>query len=114
METVNVSGLKNNPSEALRLAHKDLVVVMNRDTPEAVLAGIESLGVLEAKGVRCALATALFKDGNLSLARGARLAEMSVPKFVTHLSRLGIPVINLSAEETKRDMDTLEEWLASS
>jgi predicted HTH domain antitoxin len=114
MESVNVTGLKNNPSEALRLAHKDLVVVMNRDTPEAVMVGLESLGVLEAKGVRCALATALFKDGSLSLSRGARLAEMSVPTFVTHLSRLGIPVINLPAEEARRDLETLEEWLASS
>ncbi len=32
METVNVSSLKNNPSEALRLARKDVVVV-NRDRP---------------------------------------------------------------------------------
>lgn len=30
METANVSGLKNSPSEALRLAHQDVVVVMNR------------------------------------------------------------------------------------
>lgn len=30
METVNVSGLKNNPSEALRMAHRDVVVVMCR------------------------------------------------------------------------------------
>lgn len=41
MEVVNVSGLKNNPSEALRLARKDVVVVMNRDTPDALMVGIE-------------------------------------------------------------------------
>ena len=35
MEAVNVSGLKNNPSEALRLARRDVVVVMNRDQPDA-------------------------------------------------------------------------------
>jgi prevent-host-death family protein len=44
METVNVSGLKNNPSEALRLAHRDIVIVMNRNVPDAVLVGIDSLG----------------------------------------------------------------------
>ena len=42
METVNVSGLKNNPSEALRKAHKDVVVVMNRDRPDALIVGIEA------------------------------------------------------------------------
>ncbi|MEW6414085.1 MAG: UPF0175 family protein [Pseudomonadota bacterium] len=114
METVNVSGLKNNPSEALRLAHRDVVVVMNRNVPDAVMVGIDALGVLDAKGVRPALATALFRDGNLSLARAAHLAGMSVSEFVSHVSRLGIPVITLAGAEANRDMDTLDEWLASS
>ena len=114
MESVNVSGLKNNPSEALRLARKDVVVVMNRDKPDALMVGIESTGALDIKGVRAALATALFRDGNLSLARAATLAQMSLSAFVKHVSRLGIPVVNLNTTETEHDMDTLDEWLASS
>lgn len=114
METVNVSGLKNNPSEALRLSRKDVVVVMNRDRPDALLVGVETAGMLEARGVRPALATALFRDGHLSLARAARLAEMTVAQFAAHVSRLGIPVVRLSQQETRRDMDTLDEWLAAS
>lgn len=113
METVNVSGLKNNPCEALRLAHRD-VVVMNRNSPDAVIVGIESLGVLDAKGVRPALATALFRDGNLSLTRAANLAGMRVSEFVSYIARLGIPVVRLDSAEASRDMDTLDEWLASS
>lgn len=114
METVNVSGLKNNPSEALRLAHRDVVVVMNRNTPDALMVGIESAGVLEASGVRPALATALFRDGHLSLARAASLANMSVSQFVSHVSRLGIPAVSLDGGEASKDMETLDEWLASS
>jgi len=114
METVNVSGLNNNPSEALRLSHKDVVVVMNRDRPDALMVGVETAGMLEARGVRPALATALFRDGHLSLARAARLAEMTVAQFAAHVSRLGIPVVRLNEQETRRDMDTLEEWLAAS
>lgn len=114
METVNVSGLKNNPSDALRKAHRDVVVVMNRDRPDALMVGIESTGVLESRGVRPALATALFRDGHLSLVRSARLAQMPVSTFVSHVSRLGIPAVKLNAQEAARDMDTLEEWLASS
>ena len=114
METVNVSGLKNNPSEALRKSHRDLVVVMNRDQPDALLVGVGLAGVLDATGVKPALATALFRDGNLSLARAARLAGMALGEFVAHLSRLGIAVVTLDADETERDLDTLESWLASS
>ena len=58
-------------------------------------------------------ATSLFKSGELSLARAAKLAEMELSDFIVHISRLGIPVINLSKEETEQDMDTLEQWLAS-
>lgn len=114
METVNVSGLKNNPSEALRKAREDVVVVMNRDRPDALMVGIEAAGVLDRKGVRPALATALFRDGHLSLARSARLAEMTIGQFVSHVSRLGIPAVSLDSQEARQDMDTLEEWLASS
>jgi predicted HTH domain antitoxin len=114
METVNVSALKNNPSEALRKAHHEVVVVLNRDRPDALMVGVELAGVLDASGVKPALATALFRDGNLSLARAARLADMSLSAFISHVSRLGIPVVDLDADHAKRDMETLEEWLASS
>jgi len=114
MHSVNVSGLKNNPTDALRKAKRDVVVVMNRDRPDALMVGIEAAGGLEARGVRPALATALFRDGHLSLARAAALAQMTLGEFVSHISRLGIPVISLDAAESNKDMDTLEEWLASS
>ena len=114
MQAVNVSGLKNNPSDALRRAREDVVVVMNRDKPDALMVGVEALGVLDLAGVRPALATALFRDGNLSLARAARLAQMDLSQFVSHVSRLGIPVISQSAAEADTDMDTLDEWLAGS
>lgn len=114
MEVVNVSGLKNNPSEALRKAREDLVVVMNRDQPEAMMVSLADGRLLDQAGVREALATALFRAGHLSLARAARLAQLSAAEFSRHVSRLGIPVIALDAAETERDMDTLDEWLASS
>ena len=39
MKVVNVSSLKNNPTEALRKAHEDMVLVMNRDRPDALIVG---------------------------------------------------------------------------
>jgi hypothetical protein len=39
---------------------------------------------------------------------------MTLGDFVAHVSRLGIAVVRLDADEAARDMDTLESWLASS
>ena len=114
MHTVNVSGLKNNPSEALRNARDDVVVVMNRDQPDAVMIGLQSGKILSESGARAALATALFRDGGLSLARSARMAQMPMSDFIIHVSRLGIPVISHDATEVSTDMETLDQWLASS
>jgi predicted HTH domain antitoxin len=114
MKTVNVSSLKNNPSEALRDARTDVVVVMNRDRPDAVMVGLESAGVLQMDGVRIALATALFRDGHLSLARSARVAQIPLADFIAHLGRLGIAALRLGEQDVERDMDTLEQWLVSS
>lgn len=114
MKTVNVSGLKNNPSEALRNAKKEIVLVMNRDQPDSVLIGLEQTKMLDMEGVRAAMATNLFRDGDLSLARSAKLANMPLADFIAHISRLGIPVISLSAEEAEKDMDTLDQVRLSS
>lgn len=111
MHAVSVSGLKHNPAEALRQAKSSPVVVLNRDHPDAVLIGLEQGGVLQAPGVRAALATALFRDGELSLARAARVAELDVASFISHLGRLCIPAIRLTSAETNADLDTLEQWL---
>lgn len=111
MKTVNVSNLKNNPTSALRLAHEDLVLVVNRHKPDAVIVGLESEQIIGLPGVRKALATALFKEGELSLTYSAKLANIPLADFIAHVSRLGIAVINQTAEEVKQDMDTLEQWL---
>ena len=63
--------------------------------PDAVLIGLEEGGLLQAPGVRAALATALFRDGELSLVRAAHVAELDVASFIA-------------------DLDTLEQWLQSS
>lgn len=111
MKTVNVSGLKNNPSEALRQSHNDLVLVMNRNEPDALLVGLNAGNLIDMPGVRKAMATTLFKEGELSIARSAKLANMSFADFIAYMSRLGIPVINQTAEEVSQDMETLDEWL---
>lgn len=55
--------------------------------------------------------SALFQEGRVSLARAAKLAELSLVDFMQHLSRQGIPVVQGVADEAEQDMETLETWL---
>jgi Uncharacterized small protein len=111
MKSVNVRELKNNPSDALRLAREDMVVVMNRDTPDAVLVHLDDETLLNMSGVRLALATALFRDGDLSLGRAAKVAHLALVDFIQHLSRLGIPVVKGTAEDVTKDEEAIDSWL---
>lgn len=46
--------------------------------------------------------------------RADHVAEVDVAGFISHLGRLGIPAIRLTAAETKADLNTLHQWLQSS
>ena len=112
MQTVNVSTLKNNPTQALRWATQAPVLVMNRDRPYAMLTGIAAAGDLDTAAVKRAMAAALFRDGGLSLTRAARVAKLGLAEFAQYLAANGIPVVNLNATEAQRDLQTLDTWLA--
>ncbi len=112
MKSVNVRELKNNPSNALRLAREDVVVVMNRDTPDAVLVHLDDEQLLNMPGVRLALATALFRDGALALGRAAKVAQVAQVDFIQHVSRLGIPVVKGTAEDVRKDEEAVSGWLS--
>ena len=114
MNCVNVRQLKNNPSEALRSATKGPVLVLKGDLPEAVILHLESGDTPADADLRLALATALFKDGALSMGRAARVAGVGVAELLSHLSRLGIPVVQGERVEAVSDLETLDEWLESS
>lgn len=111
MKCVNVRQLKNNPSEALRMARAAPVVVMNRDQPEALLVHLNDEGLLGEPGVRLALATALYKSESVSIGRGAKIAGVAPAEFMQHVSREGIAVIRGTAKTVRTDIANLEAWL---
>jgi predicted HTH domain antitoxin len=111
MKTVNVRQLKNNPTEALRMAREAPVVVLNRDQPEAVLFHLDEADLLAEPGVRLALASALYKDESVSLGRAAKIAGVSLAEFMMHVSAQGLPVIRASAKAVHEDVKKLEAWL---
>lgn len=111
MKAVNIRQLKNNPSEALRLARKEPVVVMNRDEPEALLVHLDDETLLSEPGVRLALATALYRSESVTLGRAAKLAGIALADFMQHVSRLGIPAVRGTRATVREDARTLEAWL---
>lgn len=64
MFSVQIRELKNNPSQALRKAEQEMVVMMTRDHPSALLLHFDE-AMLQKPGVSVALATSLFRDGGL-------------------------------------------------
>lgn len=110
MHAVNVRALKNNPSEALRSAQDDVVVVLNRDRPQALLVDLKRSGISETKNVRVVLAVSLFKQGDISLGYAARVADKSVAEMMDILIELGIPIVTVTAEDLERDAATLAAW----
>jgi predicted HTH domain antitoxin len=111
MHAVNIRQLKSNPSVALREAKNDLVVVMNRDRPDAVLVSMEQLGVADLPHVRTAFAVSLFRSGDLSAGTAAKVAGKPLAEMLALLSSMNIPLYGGSPKEAVDEMALGEAWL---
>ncbi len=112
MRAFNIRQLKNNPSTALRAAHEDdMVVVMNRDNPTALLVDLEKMALPDLESVNVSLAISLFKSGVISVGSAARMANHNLSDMITLLSSLNIPLTGNNADDAKNDMDVSRQWL---
>ena len=113
MQTVNIRQLKTNPSTALRNAKEDdVIVVMNRDHPQALLVDLERLDLPDLGSVRVALAVSLFRSGAITAGFAARMSYKPLPEMLTLLSSLGIPLTGANAADARDDLNTGKQWLA--
>ena len=111
MRAVSISELKKNPSAALRSAcEEDLVVVMNRDQPQALLVDFGHLKLPDLAGVKLALAAALFGQGSVSLGYAARIAGKSLSGMMDMLTHMGIPIVKVGTPDVEHDLATLDAW----
>ncbi|MDR1228994.1 MAG: UPF0175 family protein [Azoarcus sp.] len=115
MQAVNIRQLKTNPSMALAAAREDdMVVVMNRDRPQALLVDMEQLGVPNLPAVRVALAVSLFRSGSVSAGFAARVADKPLAEMLTLLSNQGISLGGrgeAAADEARDEMRCARDWL---
>ena len=56
------------------------------------------------------IGVSLFQRGDVSLGRAARVAGVSTADMITHLSRLGLAVVQGDREEVWTDLETLDEF----
>lgn len=114
MRAVSVRELKNNPSEALREARREPVLVLKRNHPEALIVHLSDDSLLAEAGIREAIATALFRSRSVSLGRAAEIAGLPIAEFMQHVSRLGIPIVDGDAASLREEMEAFAEWSARS
>lgn len=104
MQVVNIRELKNNPSTALRQAKQELMMVTNRNKPDALLVSMEQLeGIPNLDQVRLVLAINLFKDKQLSIAAAAKVAGKTLAEMLTLVSNMGIPVVDYSEQQAENE-----------
>lgn len=110
MQTVSIRELKSNPSIALRQAADDVVIVTNRDTPQAVLVDLAQLGLPDLASVKTALAVSLFKQGTVSLGYAARMASKTKSQMMNLLSAMQIPIVHLTEADVAHDLDVIRRY----
>ncbi len=105
MQTVNVRQLKTNPSVSLREAKGDMVIVMNRDQPTAVLVGMEQLGgVADLAHFKLALAMQMFRQKTLSVGSAAKFAGKPLGEMLSIVSAAGLPVVDYPAQDLASEL----------
>lgn len=110
MYATNVRSLKKNPSEALRHAEQEPVLIMKGNEPNAMIFNLKtSLGDINDQ-LKPALAASLFKDRVLSLGAAAQISGLSLSEFIDHLAQLDIDVV-VADKQTSKELETLNSWL---
>ncbi|NJS35713.1 MAG: type II toxin-antitoxin system prevent-host-death family antitoxin [Brachymonas sp.] len=110
MQTFSIRDLRDRSGELTReaeLGHLSLVTKHG----EPLFVTVPFGDKLIEHGVNVALATSLFKTGDLSLGQAKSLAGMNHYEFMEHLGQLKIPVINYSVDDLKQELDSLDRRL---
>lgn len=73
------------------------------ELPESVLIATGQSREEFVREAKLILAARLFETGRLSSGKAAEICGMSRAEFLLEMGRRGIPIINLDAEELKRE-----------
>ena len=92
MQSFTIRDLRERPGELSREAEQGHLALVTRHGHPLFICVPFSDELIE-HGVYTALAESLFKHDAISLGKAAKLARMSIAEFASHLSPLGIAVV---------------------
>ncbi|QLH43796.1 MAG: UPF0175 family protein [Coxiellaceae bacterium] len=58
--------------------------------------------------MRPALAVKLYKEGALTLGKAAKLADQSLEGFIERLGKLGVSIVDYTADELNKELKDFE------
>lgn len=111
MYATNVRNLKKNPSLALREAEQAPVLILKGNEPNAVLVHIDQSFTEATEGLRPALASSLYRDGLISLGKGAQISGLPLTEFIAHLASLAIEIVRYD-ETVEHEAKDVSAWLS--
>jgi len=103
MQTFTIRELRERSGELSREAEEGRLALVTRHGQPLFVSVPFTEDLLQA-GVHATLATHLFKGGDLTSARAAKLARMSLPQFLAHLSAQGIPVVDHDPAQLEQEL----------
>ncbi len=103
MQTFTIRELRERAGELSREAEEGRLALVTRHGQPLFVSVPFTEDLLEA-GVHAAQAVHLFKSGELTSARAAKLARMNLPQFLAHLSAQGIPVVDHDPAQLEQEL----------
>jgi predicted HTH domain antitoxin len=103
MQTFTIRELRERSGDLSREAEEGRLALVTRHG-QPLFISVPFTGELIEAGVHTALAVSLFKEGELTSARAAKLARMSLPQFLAHVSAQGIAVVDHHPAELEQEL----------
>lgn len=106
METFGIRDLRERSGDLTRTAESgQMALITCRDKP--LLLDIPFTEELLEQGVALNLAIHLFRNNVVTLAKGARIARVSLADFIQMLGTQGIPIVDHDPEDLDSGLDNL-------
>ncbi len=103
MQTFSVRELREKSGELSREAEEGRLSLVTRHG-QPLFVSVPFTPELLGAGVHTALAVQLFKSGDVTSARAAKIAGMGLSKFLQHLSDQGIAVVDHDPAELEAEL----------
>jgi predicted HTH domain antitoxin len=103
MQTFTIRELRERSGDLSREAEEGRLALVTRHG-QPLFVSVPFTDDLLRMGVHTALAVSMFRSGELTTARAAKLARMGLPQFLAHLSEQGIAVVDHDPAELEQEL----------